>query len=75
MILIAAAIGAISMFLPWVSVGQLGSVNGMHGGGILVFICFIAAGFLAFNGDQTTNLNKMSWMLTLVAGGLASTLR
>src|SRR5215207_8491815 len=70
MILIAAAVGEISMFLPWVSI--LGySVSGMHGAGILVFLCFLAAGFLAFSGDQTTNLNKMNWMLTLVAGGIA----
>ena len=70
MILIAAAVGVISMFLPWVSI--LGySASGMHGAGILVFLCFLAAGFLSFTGDQTTNLNRMNWMLTLVAGGIA----
>ena len=70
MILIAAAVGVISMFLPWASI--LGfTANGMHGAGILVFICFLGAGFLSFTGDQTTNLNKLNWMLTLIAGGIA----
>jgi len=70
MILIASAVGVIAMFLPWVST-ILGSGNGMHGGGIIAFICFLAAGFLSFTGDQTTNLNRMNWMLTLIAGGVA----
>ena len=69
-ILIAAAVGVIAMFLPWVST-ILGSANGMRGGGIIAFICFLAAGFLAFSGDQTTNLNRMNWMLTLIAGAIA----
>ena len=70
MILIAAAVGVIAMFLPWASI--LGfTANGMRGAGILVFICFLAAGFLSFSGDQTTNLNKMNWMLTLIAGAIA----
>ena len=71
MILIAAAVGVISMFLPWVSF--LGfSVSGMHGSGILVFLCFLAAGALAYLGDQTTSLNQTNWMITLVAGGVAA---
>lgn len=70
MILLAAAVGIISMFLPWVSV--LGfSVNGMHGWGILVFLCFLGAGALSVMGDQTKNLEPVHWLLTLVAGGLA----
>lgn len=71
LILIAAAVGVISMFLPWVSV--LGfSVNGMHGSGILVFLCFVAAGVLAYMGDQTTNLPQTAWMMALIAGGIAA---
>ena len=76
MILIAAAIGLLAMFLPWVSFsfGPFGggSVNGMHGWGILVFLCFLGAGALALMGDQTKNLEPMYWLLALVAGGLAS---
>ena len=72
MILIAAAVGVIAMFLPWWSMGIFGSVNGMHGEGILVFLCFVGAGVLAVMGDQTKNLDRTNWMLTLIAGGLAS---
>jgi peptidoglycan/LPS O-acetylase OafA/YrhL len=72
MILIAAAVGVIAMFLPWWSVGIFGSVNGLHGEGILIFLCFLAAGALAAMGDQTKNLDRTNWMLTLIAGGVAS---
>ena len=74
-VLIAAAVGVISMFLPWVSISVLGfssSYNGMHGSGILVFLCFLAAGGITLMGDQTKNLDKTFWMITLAAGALAA---
>ncbi len=71
MILIAAAVGVICMFLPWVSVFGF-SVSGMHGWGILVFLCLVVAGVIAFMGDQTKNLNGTNWMAVLIAGGVAS---
>ena len=73
-VLIAAAIGVISMFLPWISVSVLGysqSVNGMHDKGILVFLCFAASGIIAYLGDQTKNLDKTMWTVTLLAGAIA----
>jgi hypothetical protein len=73
-VLISAAIGFISMFLPWVSVSVLGysqSVNGMHDKGILVFICFVVSGAIAYLGDQTKNLERTMWSVTLLAGALA----
>ena len=73
-ILIAAAAGVISMFLPWVSFSMFGysqSVNGMHDKGILVFICFVASGAIAYLGDQTRNLEKNMWAATLIAGAIA----
>lgn len=73
-ILIAAVIGVISMFLPWISVSMLGeseTVNGMHGKGVLVFLCFAIAGAIAYLGDQTTNLDKTMWGVTLLAGIVA----
>lgn len=75
MILIAAAIGVIAMFLPWWSIDMGfvgGSVNGMHGEGIVVFLCFVAAAVLSIMGDQTKNLSRQNWMLTLIAGALAT---
>lgn len=69
-VLIAAAIGVISMFLPWVSIPFLGSVNGMHGSGIFIFLCFVAAGIITLLGDQTKNLDNNMWIITLVAGAI-----
>ncbi|RYF79734.1 MAG: hypothetical protein EON98_14265 [Chitinophagaceae bacterium] len=73
MMLVAAAVGIISVFLPWVSIFGY-SVNGMHGWGVLVFICFLVTGAVAFLGDQTTNLTSTSWMIALIASGLAAVL-
>ncbi|MGN6530877.1 MAG: hypothetical protein ACTHK0_03890 [Ginsengibacter sp.] len=73
-VLISAAIGFISMFLPWVSISILGysqSVNGMHDKGIVVFIGFVAVGLIAWLGDQTKNLDKTMWTVTLLAGAVA----
>jgi hypothetical protein len=71
-ILIAAAAGIISMFLPWFSVPFFGSINGMHGSGFLVFIAFIGAGAVAFMGDQTKALDSTFWFVALACGALAT---
>ena len=75
-ILIAAAVGAIATFLPWVSVsfGAYGgySSNGFSGIGILVFFCLVASGVLAFLGDQTKALDKTFWFITLACGAIAT---
>ncbi|MGH2648900.1 MAG: hypothetical protein ACRDE8_15085 [Ginsengibacter sp.] len=69
-VLIAAAVGVISMFLPWVSF--LGyNVNCMHGSGILAFLCFLVSGIIACLGDQTKTLDKTMWAITLIAGAIA----
>lgn len=73
-VLISAAVGFISMFLPWMSISMMGfsqSVNGMHDKGILVFLCFVVAGVIAYLGDQTKNLDKTMWAVTLLAGAIA----
>jgi hypothetical protein len=44
----------------------------MHDKGILVFLCFVVAGVLAYVGDQTKNLGKTNWFIILVAGALAT---
>ncbi len=74
-VLIAAAIGVISTFLPWWSISVFGytsSVNGFHGMGILAFLCFAGAGVMAYLDDQTTNLDKAKWTATLIAGAVAA---
>ena len=73
-VLISSAVGFISMFLPWISISMFGysqSVNGMHDKGIIVFICFVASGVIAYLGDQTKNLEKTMWTVTLLAGAIA----
>ncbi len=74
-VLIAAAVGVIAMFLPWFHISAFGysaSSNGMHGSGILVFLCFAGAGIMAFMGDQTKNLDKTFWFITLACGAVAT---
>jgi hypothetical protein len=73
-VLIAALAGVIGMFLPWYRFSIFGvssSINGMHNNGIIVFICFVVAGVMAYLGDQTKTLSPTSWIVTLICGALA----
>ena len=75
-LLIISGIGIIAMFLPWIRVSVLGivagSTNGMHDTGILVFLCFLGCGIIAFMGDQVKTLEKTMWMITMLLAGLAA---
>lgn len=71
-VMAAALLGVIAMILPWVKVPFLGSVNGLRGNGIIVFLGFIAAGVLAFMGDQKLPLPKSAWLGVLGAGALCA---
>lgn len=75
-ILVAAAVGVISMFLPWVSVGGYGSVSGFSAGGIayLILLGFAAAGIVCIMGNQLLPLEKTFWFVALAGGGLAAIL-
>ena len=73
-VLISSAVGFVSMFLPWVSVSMFGytqSANGMHKEGVVVFLCFVVAGIIAYIDDQKKNLDKTMWTVTLLAGVIA----
>jgi hypothetical protein len=70
-VLIAALIGIISMFLPWFSFFGY-SINGMHGVGVLVFLCFVITGIIAYLGNQSKNLDKTMWLITLICAALAT---
>ncbi len=73
-VLISSVVGFISIFLPWVSISIFGysqSVNGLHDKGIVVFICFIATGLIAWMGDQTKAVGITMWITTLLAGAIA----
>lgn len=73
--MIAAAVGIISCFLPWITISfggfGGGSVNGMHSWGMLAFIAFIGAGISAFLGDQTKTMASTFWFVALACGALA----
>src|SRR5437867_2423094 len=73
-IMIAAAAGIISVFLPWITIGVFGvsqSTNGFHSYGIVVFLAFVAAGIISFMGDQTKTLDQTMWMAALATGTIA----
>jgi Short C-terminal domain len=78
-ILIAAAVGIISVFLPWISItvsvfGNTfgsGSTNGFHSYGIVVFLAFAGAVAISLMGDQTKTLDQTTWMIALATGALA----
>jgi NADH:ubiquinone oxidoreductase subunit 6 (subunit J) len=72
--LIAAIVGVISIFLPWIAVSGLGismSENGLHSYGVMAFIGFIGAVILIIMGDQTKPLDKTMWFVELIAGAVA----
>jgi hypothetical protein len=77
-VLILAAIGAISVFLPWFTANAEGlgiqlnvSENGFHGTGILVFLAFVGTAVLALVGDQSRIMDRTTWMATLCGGAVA----
>ncbi len=78
-VLIAAAVGLISCFLPWFSfsISFFGmksggdSINGMNSWGMLSFFSFIAAGIISLIGDQTKPMGQTNWFIALAGGGLA----
>jgi hypothetical protein len=74
LILISAAIGIISIFLPWFSAGAFGfsvHINGFHGWGILAFLAFVASIIIALMGTQTEALDKSMWFAAIICGGVA----
>ena len=74
LILIAAALGVVSVFLPWFSAGAFGfsvHINGFHDWGILAFICFLGAAIISLAGNQNLPLDKGIWFATILCGSLA----
>lgn len=73
-LLITAAAGIISLFLPWHTAGGIlrgFNINGFHGLGVVVFFLFAGALVLSLLGNQTKPLDKTAWLLALAAGVLA----
>jgi len=73
-ILIAAAAGIISVFLPWVTISMFGtsqSINGFRSWGIIVFFCFVVAGIVAIIGNHSDSLERNLWMISTGSGAVA----
>ncbi|MFT4203449.1 MAG: SHOCT domain-containing protein [Chitinophagaceae bacterium] len=71
---IAALLGTISIFLPWIKVDAFmfeQSVNGFHGWGVLAFLAFVTSLVLSLVGTQTDALPKRNWLIVLVAGAVS----
>lgn len=66
---IAAALSAIGILMPWVSLFGF-SVNGAHGWGIIVLILLAATAVICFVGNQTQPLDQAMWLVALVSGGV-----
>ena len=72
-ILIAAATGLLSLFLPFVSFGGLISITAIEYGGLayLILLSFIAAVFVCIKGDTAFPLDNIGWGIALAGGCLA----
>ena len=78
-IIVVAAVGLISVFLPWASAegwGESETINGLNtlNNGLFALISFIAAGALAFLGDKNESVSsdsKFKWGV-VAAGALAT---
>ena len=74
LILIAAVVGIISVFLPWITISIFGlseSINGFHGWGILVFMLYVAAAVITCLGSRAQALEKNLWLLVIACGVIA----
>ena len=74
LIFVFAAIGIVSILLPWFSANAFGfpvHVNGFHSWGILSFVCFVAAAVLSLVGKNNVALKQPTWFIALICGALA----
>src|SRR5215471_14516229 len=51
--LVIAAVALITLFLPWITVGFLGSLNGFRGWGIFALLGILGVAVSAFAGNKT----------------------
>lgn len=70
-LLVTAAVGIISVFLPWHTAGDFLTISGFNGLGILVFFLFTGTVVLSLVGDQAKPLDKTMWLITLAAGAVS----
>lgn len=70
LILISAAVGILSIFLPWVSLGPI-SVSGSSGDGVLLLFILAPVIIISLIGDKSKNLSGAKLFVTLGLGVLA----
>lgn len=70
---IAAIVGIIGSFLPWISHPFFGSVGGLEGDGKITLILFAIAGALVFfAGNKAEPLKKGLSLVVWIAAGIAA---
>lgn len=72
--LIAAAVGMLATFLPWINMPLMGSIAGSSGDGWISFGLFAIVLILALTGDKKTRLAGKKFIASLVMGVLAGAL-
>ena len=74
-VLIAAAVGIISLFLPWVKVTIFfasATASAMNGStGYFLFLLFAVCGVMVLLGNHTANIDKGKWVVLLICGIIA----
>jgi hypothetical protein len=73
-IVIAAAVGMLGTFLPWVSVPFLGSISGARGDGWISFVLFLVALLMALLGNKQSIMKGIQFVVAIVFGALAAAL-
>lgn len=73
-IAIAAGVGMLATFLPWVHAPIIGAVNGTAGDGWITFVLFAVALVIAVAGARQTALSKPLRFAALAPAGLAGVL-
>lgn len=73
-ILIIAVIGMISVFLPWMHMPFVGSVNGAHGWNLIVLALFAVPAVLTLVGERTERLSG-NWLYAAIIPGLICSIK
>ncbi len=70
-ICVAAAVGMLSTFMPWVSVPLVGSFYGTQSGGWLTFFLFIPALVVGLRGNKLKPIRGRQRLIAAIPAGLA----
>ncbi len=71
-IIIAASVGILATFLPWINAPIVGSINGTVGDGWITLILFAISLVIGILGNRKIPLSLGSLIATLISSGLAA---